>query len=493
MKIGFSTEKYVTAQTEAIKERVGKFEKLYLEFGGKIITDYHAARVLPGYDPGSKIKVLQALEDNVEIIYCVSAKDLQSGKIRQDFELTHDDLALKEIKELKEKGLTISGLVITRYEGEKAATNLKKRAKNLRIPVYTSGEEKEYAKDIGKTIEFYAKQDRINTTSPVIIVTGTSPGAGKLATSLTQCYLDNKNGIGTGYAKLETFPVWNLDLDHPINWAYESATADLLDYNVVDKFHLKAYKKTAINYNRDIDAFPTLLEMIKSAVNKNNFVHTYKSPTDMGVNMIKEGIIDDLICRNAANQETIRRWFDYREKFHKGLEEEKTLEKMNLILKKLNLKSTDRKVVEEARKVIRRTNDYPINYSAAMQLHNEKIITGRNSYLLRAESSLLINAMKYQAGFNDDLRVLPENWIHHVQELNTKNFNRQIDGLNISEMLNILASSKGENPTAKPCLDQLLSFKGCQMHLTRMPSSKDKTDLRELGINLTSDVQLSID
>lgn len=493
MEEGFSTDKYVKAQTKAIEERVSRFEKVYIEFGGKIITDYHAARILPGYNPESKIKVLQALENNVEILYCVSAKDLQSGKIRQDFGLTHDDLALKEIKELQQKGLKVSGLVITRYEEEKAATRLKIRAENQGIMVYTSGEEKEYAKNIKKTIDFYAKQSHIETNSSIVVVAGTSPGAGKLATSLNQCYLDNKKGINAGYAKLETFPVWNLDLHHQVNWAYESAAADLLDFNIVDKFHKKAYGEDAINYNRDVEAFPLLQEMIKSVFDKDNFVRTYKSPTDMGVNMIKEGITDDLVCRKAASQESIRRWFDYREKFYKGLETKKTLDKMNLILEKQNLKPTNRIVVGEAREAIKETNKYDNNYSSALQFHDGKIITGKNSGLLRAESSTILNTIKYIAGIPDDIHILPEAFITNVQDIHNKYLNREKDGLSVAEVLTIMASSKIMNPPAGKCLEELIELKGCEMHVTRMPSAEDKNTIQRLGIRLTSDVNLAID
>jgi uncharacterized protein (UPF0371 family) len=267
----------------------------------------------------------------------------------------------------------------------------------------------------------------------------------------------------------------------------------LQDFNLIDPFHEKAYNEIAINYNRDVEAFPTLLEMIRRVVNKDNFVHTYQSPTDMGVNMIKEGIINDLVCRESAKQEIIRRWFDYREKFYKGQDEIKTLETMDALLQRLELKPTDRKVVEEAQKTIRTPSDYSINYAAALELGRGEIITGRNSGLLRAESSVLLNSMKYLAGIPDDIHILPELFITNVQEMNNKYLKREKDGLSVPEVLTILASSKILNPPAAQCLEQLTKLKGSQMHTTRMTSPDDKSALHQLGIYLTSDVHLPTD
>jgi len=491
MKKGFSSKKYFESQIKAIAERVSHFDKLYLEFGGKILTDFHAARVLPGYESNLKIQVLRELKDKLEIIYCVGAKELQKGKIRQDLGLTHDILAIKEIKALRDEGLTVTAVAITRFEGESAATRFRKRLENLGEKVYMTSEIPGYPQDLSTVVseQGFGAQPHIKTTKPLIVVTGAGAGAGKCATCLSQFYLDNKRKINAGYAKLETFPIWNLALKHPTNLAYEAAAADLQDLNLIDPFHLKAYGKSTVNYNRDIENFEILDAILKEIATENNFVSTYKSPTDMGVNMAKEGIIDDEILQEAGKQEIIRRYFSYRQKFFKGIESIETLNRMDEIMGELALVPEDRPTVVAARKKKKEKG----THAAAIELSDGKIITGKSSELLHAESAAVLNALKMLANVPDDIDLLPKHILETIQSLFTKQFGLTHASLSLEETLITLAIASANNPVAKKCVELLDELNRCEMHITVLPTPGDEEALRKLRINVTSDVELPMD
>jgi len=497
-KVIFDNKKYFELQTKEILNRVSKFSKLYLEFGGKLLTDYHAARVLPGYKFDVKTRILQEISDKSAIIYCVCAKDLQRGRVRADFGLTYDNVVIKEINDLRENNLFVVGVVITRFEKESAAVKFKTRLENLGEIVYTSPEIPGYPQDIDKVIgiEGFGKYPYIKTDREIIIVTGAGGGSGKMSVCLSQVYHNNMNKINAGYAKLETFPIWNLELEHPVNLAYEAATADLLDRNQIDPFHMDMYSIKAINYNRDIENFEIMKKLIDKIVNKDNFVLTYNSPTDMGVNMAKQGIVDDDAVRNAAKQEIIRRYFRYRKEFFFGIESLSTLNRMNDIMLKSRIKPEERECVIPARNNYSSAKEKdPLNktFSAALILHNNKIIIGKSSKLLHAESAVILNAIKIIAGIQDNIDLLPESIIKQIQTLRTDLFKMNYTRLNLEETLITLAISAATNPTAKICLEKLNDLSGCEMHVTGVPASADETALRKLNINVTCDVKLPFD
>jgi len=490
-KDGFSSKKYFDAQVKAILERVSHFDKLYLEFGGKILTDSHAARVLPGYEFDLKTQILKELKDKSEMFYCVGAKELQKGKIRHDLGLTHDALAIKEIKDLREKGLLVSAVVITRFEGESAATRFKKRLENLGEKVYVTTEIENYPADLSIAVseKGFGAQPHIPTTKPLIIVTGAGAGAGKCATCLSQFYLDNKNDVNAGYSKLETFPIWNLPLKHPTNLAYEAAAADLLDLNLIDPFHKKAYGTDAVNYNRDIENFDILKSILDKIVTENNFVSTFQSPTDMGVNMAKEGIIDNAVLEEAGKQEIIRRYFSYRQKFFKGIESSETLQRMNEIMAQLNISSDYRTVVTVARKAKKEKKAEV----AAIELDDGRIVTGKSSDLLHAESAVILNAIKLLAEIPDNIHLLPKHIIETIQDLRSNQFGLSHVSLDLDETLITIAIASAYNPSAKHCLNLLGKLKNCEMHSTIIPTLGDDDALRKLHINVTADVDLPMD
>ncbi|MBD3209477.1 DUF1846 family protein [Candidatus Woesearchaeota archaeon] len=490
-KQGFSSRRYFDEQVKAILDRVAHFDKLYLEFGGKILTDYHAARVLPGYEKDLKVQLLKELKDESEILYCVGAKELQKGKIRHDLGLTHDTLAIKEIQALREQGLTVTAVVITRFEGESAASRFKRRLENLRERVYVTGEIKGYPRELDAVTSErgFGKQPRIETTKPLVIVTGAAAGAGKCATCLAQFYLDNQVGVDAGYAKLETFPIWNLPLKHPVNLAYEAAAADLQDRNLVDRFHQEAYGKEAVNYNRDVENFEILDAILKRTTTSDNFVSTYRSPTDMGVNRAKEGIVDDGVVREASKQEVVRRYFSYRQKFFRGIESLETLRRMDEIMQELGLTPAYRRVVVAAR----RKRKEKQAHAAAVELADGRLVTGKSSSLLHAEAAVVLNALKTLAGVPDDLKLLPKHIIGTIQGLRTEQFGLSHASLDLEETLITLAIASAHNPLAQRCVSLLRELNGCEMHATILPTPGDDGALRKLRINVTADVELPVD
>ncbi|MFO7890326.1 MAG: DUF1846 domain-containing protein [bacterium] len=495
-KVGFDNEKYLREQTKAILEKVELFHnKLYLEFGGKLLYDYHASRVLPGFDPNVKIHLLQKLKNKADIILCIYAGDIERKKVRADFGITYDVDALKLIDDLKEWDLDICGVVITRYEEQSAAKLFKNRLERRNIRVYTHHFTKGYPTKVDLIVsdEGYGANEYIETSKPLVVVTGPGPGSGKLATCLSQLYHDYKRGVQAGYAKFETFPVWNLPLKHPVNIAYEAATADILDYNQIDPFHLEAYRKTTVNYNRDIEVFPVLKRILEKITGKDPM---YKSPTDMGVNRAGFGIVDDDIVREAAQQEVIRRAFRYKCEYVMGLVEKENIERSELLLSELNLNPEDRSVVEPARNAAQDAEkngkgNRGIYCGAAIELSDGTIITGKNSLLLHATSSLILNAIKYLGEIPDKIDLLSSNIIESIRNLKKDSLHSNHVSLNLEETLIALSIGATTNPTAEVAVKKLKELKGCNIHLTHIPPPGDEAGLRKLGVDLTSDPQFT--
>ena len=494
--VGFDNARYLQQQTDEILARVEKFDsKLYLEFGGKLLFDYHAARVLPGFDPNVKMKLLQQLKDQADIILCIYAGDIERRKVRADFGITYDADALKLIEDVKDWGLSISAVVITRFNGQPSARIFKNKLERLGLLVYTHGYTKGYPTDVDMIVsdEGYGANEYIETQKKLVIVTGPGPGSGKLATCLTQLYHEYRNGIKAGYAKFETFPIWNIPLKHPVNVAYESATADIKDFNMIDPFHLEAYGETAVNYNRDVEVFPVLRRILEKITGDKS---VYQSPTDMGVNCAGFGIVDDEVVRVAAKQEVIRRFFRYGCEYMMGLVEKDTVQRAELIMEEMGVGPEDRKVVAPARRTAQQAQEQGKGHDgvfcgAAMELHNGTIITGRNSSVMHAVSSLVLNAVKHLADIPDKIHLLSPNIIDSVKNFKKGIMNARAASLDLDETLIALAISATTNTTAHLALEKLGELKGCEVHMTQLPTSGDEAGLKRLGINLTADSRIS--
>ena len=489
--IGFDNEKYLEEQTTAILERVEGFSKLYLEFGGKLLYDYHAARVLPGFDPNGKMQLLQLLKDKIDVILCIYAGDIERRKIRADFGITYDSDALKTIDELYESGIEIAAVVITRYENQPAATAFKNKLERRNIRVYTHRFTKGYPTDIDTVVSEagYGANAYIETVKPVVVVTGPGPGSGKLATCLSQLYHDRRRGVKASYAKFETFPIWNLPLKHPVNVAYEAATAELRDVNLIDHFHLEAYNERAVNYNRDIEAFPLLKRILEKITGEPSF---YRSPTDMGVNRAGFGIVDDDVVREAAAQEVIRRYFRYACEYAIGLVDKETVQRLELLMKELHLQEEDRRVVEPARQAAQQAQakgkgNEGIFCGAAIELPDGSIVTGKNSPLMHAASSLVLNATKRLAEIPDNIHLLPPNIIESLSHFKKDILSGKMTSLDLEETLIALSISATMNPSAQIAVEKLKQLNGCEVHTTHIPTPGDAAGLRKLGVNLTSD------
>ncbi len=495
MKNGFDNEKYLRLQTEAILKRVEKFgDKLYLEFGGKIIFDYHAARVLPGFHPNVKMQLLQQLKDQADIILCIYAGDIERRKIRADFGITYDVDALKLIDDLKERGLSVKAVVITRFDGQPSATIFKNKLQHRGITVYTHRYTKGYPTDVDTVVsdEGYGANDYIETDKPLVVVTGPGPGSGKLATCLSQLYHDHRRGRKSGYAKFETFPIWNIPLKHPVNVAYEAATSDIRDFNMIDPFHLEAYKETVVNYNRDVEVFPVLRRILVKIMDD----PLYKSPTDMGVNCAGFGIVDDQAVQLASQQEIIRRYFRYRCEHVMGFVDKETIQRVELLMDDLGLKPEDRPVVEPARKAAAQGQDCGkgndgIFCGTAIQLPDGSIIAGKNSSQMHAASSLVLNAVKQLAGIPDQIHLISPAIIESIANLDRNILKERTVSLDLEETLIALAVSAMTNPTAQMALEHLKELHGCEVHSTHIPTPGDEEGLRKLGVNLTSDPNFS--
>jgi uncharacterized protein (UPF0371 family) len=494
--IGFDNETYLREQTSAILERVHRFNnKLYLEFGGKLLFDYHASRVLPGYEPNVKIRLLQQLKENAEILICIYAGAIEQRKIRADFGITYDTDALKLIDDLRDRDLGIRGVVITRFADQPAASIFKNKLERRNIPVFTHRYTKGYPMDVDTIVseEGYGDNAYISTEKPLVVVTGPGPGSGKLATCLSQLYHDHKHGIHAGYAKFETFPIWDLPLKHPVNMAYEAATADIGDFNLIDSFHLEAYGVSAVNYNRDVEVFPVLKRILERLMGGDSF---YKSPTDMGVNRASRGIMDNGIIKEAARQEVIRRYFRCACEHAMGLSDRKPIERVKLILDELGNRTEDRRVVPLAREasleaIERKKGHKGIYCGAALELMDGTIIQGSNSPLLHAASSLILHAIKHLAKISEEIPLLPDNIIESVARLKKDALQSRSVSLNLEETLIGLSISAATNPAAQLAMSKLKELRSTEAHLTHIPTPGDEVGLKRLGINVTSDPQFS--
>jgi len=495
--IGFDNEKYLKEQTAAILERVKMFNnKLYLEFGGKLLFDYHASRVLPGFDPNVKMRLLKQLKDKADILLCIYAGDIERKKVRADFGITYDVDALKLIDDLKDWGLGILGVVITRFDNQPAAKIFKNKLERRNIKVYTHQYTKGYPTDINLIVsdEGYGANEYIPTENPLVIVTGPGPGSGKLATCLSQMHHDYEKDIKSGYAKFETFPIWDLPMKHPVNVAYEAATADIGDFNLIDPFHLEAYGKPAVNYNRDVEIFPVLKRILEKLTGAQSSI--YKSPTDMGVNRASFGIVQDEVVGEAAKQEVIRRYFRYNCEYVMGFVDKDTVQRVELFLKELNVKPEDRRVVEPARQAAqeayqRKKGDKGIFCGAAIELKDGKIVTGKNSPLMHAASSLILNAIKELAGIPDKINLLPPNIIDSIGNLKKNILRAKTVSLDLEETLISLSISAPINPTVQLAMIKLNELRGCEVHMTHIPTPGDEAGLKRLGVNLTSEPNFS--
>jgi uncharacterized protein (UPF0371 family) len=489
----FDNERYLAEQTRAIVERIERSEnKLYLELGGKLLFDYHAARVLPGFDPNVKMRLLHELKDQAEIILCIYAGDIERRKVRGDFGITYDSDVFKLIDDLREWGLEVRAVVITRYEDQPAATVFKKTLEHRDVSVYTHRPIPGYPADVERAVsdEGYGANAFIETTRPLVVVNAPGPNSGKMATCLSQFYHEHRRGVRAGYAKFETFPIWNLPLRHPVNAAYEAATADLHDVNLIDPFHLDAYGIRAVNYNRDVEAFPILQRILQKIT---GFQTPYQSPTDMGVNRAGFAIIDDEAACAAAKQEIIRRYFRYACEVASGQEERNALRRVEVLMEEYRLRPTDRVVVGPAREAAaaaegRSTKGHRGVYcAAAVELPDGAIVTGRNSPLMHAAASVVLNAIKHLARIPEHLDLLSANVIASIATLREEILRQESISLDLQETLIALSISSTTSPTARLALDQLKHLRGCEVHLTHLPTPGDDKGLRHLGVKLTCD------
>ena len=480
MNIGFDNEKYLQTQSSHIKERIKQFDnKLYLEFGGKLFDDYHASRVLPGFQPDSKMRMLMQLSDQAEIIIVISAEDIEKNKVRGDLGITYDLDVLRLMSIFKNHGLFVGSVVITKYSGQESAFLFKNRLEKLGIKVYRHYPISGYPSNIPHIVsdEGYGKNDYIETSRPLIVVTAPGPGSGKMAVCLSQLYHEHKRGICAGYAKFETFPIWNIPLKHPVNLAYEAATADLNDVNMIDPFHLEAYGQTTVNYNRDVEIFPVLNAMFERIYGES----PYKSPTDMGVNMAGNCICDDEVCKAASKQEIIRRYYDSLRRHLIGACSDEEVYKLEMLMNQAGITVHDRPVVDVALKHAEETGAP----AAALELHDGRIVTGKTSNLLGASAALLLNALKELAGIDHKLHVISPEAIEPIQKLKTQYLGSKNPRLHTDEILIALSVSAASNPTAQLALAQLPKLKGCQAHTSVMIGTVDMKQFKKLSIQAT--------
>lgn len=480
MKIGFDNEKYVTLQSQHIRERINQFDnKLYLEFGGKLFDDYHASRVLPGFAPDSKLNMLSALSDQAEIVIVISAGDIEKNKIRGDLGITYDEDVLRLIDVFRDRNLYVGSVVITQYSGQYSADMFREKLMNAGIRVYTHYVIEGYPSNIPLIVsdEGFGRNDYIETTRPLVVITAPGPGSGKMATCLSQLYHEHKRGIRAGYAKFETFPVWNLPLRHPVNIAYEAATADINDVNMIDPFHLEAYGITTVNYNRDVEIFP-VLNAIFERIFKTS---PYKSPTDMGVNMAGNCIINDQICQKASRQEIIRRYYQAKADVLTGRADTSCIYKIELLMKQANITENDRLVTIYANERAKETNAP----AAAIELLDGRIITGKTSHLLGASASLLLNALKELGGIPHPKHVISPEAIEPIQKLKTAYLGSHNPRLHTDEVLIALSISAVSSQDARLAMEQLSKLKGLQLHSSVMLSQVDLKTLKRLGIQVT--------
>ena len=482
MKKGFDNDKYLQMQSEHIRERIAQFDnKLYLEFGGKLFDDYHASRVLPGFQPDSKLQMLLQLKDQAEIVIVISAEDIVSSKVRGDYGITYDLDVLRLIDAFQERGLFVGSVCVTMYTAAPEVEAFEKRLNSLGIRTFRHYKIPGYPNDVARIVsdEGYGRNEYIETQRPLVVITAPGPGSGKMATCLSQLYHEYKRGVKAGYAKFETFPIWNIPLKHPVNLAYEAATADLNDVNMIDPFHLEAYGVTTVNYNRDIEIFPVVNAMFELIAGKS----PYKSPTDMGVNMAGNCIVDDAVCREASRKEILRRYFKCLcEQKITGTVKETERYKLELLLNQADLTVGQREVEKQAHARSESTGGAP---AAAIELPDGTVVTGKTGPLLGAASSALLNALKKLAGIDQELDLVSAAAIEPIQTLKTNYLGSKNPRLHTDEILIALSSSAAQNPTAAAALKQLSHLKGCDMHSTVILSSVDMDTVKKLGMYLT--------
>lgn len=479
---GFDNKKYLEMQSAKILERIDTFgDKLYLEFGGKLFDDYHASRVLPGFEPDSKIKMLSQLKDKAEILIVINANDIEKNKYRSDLGITYDIDVLRLVDIFRSKDFYVGSVVLTRFANQPTAIAFQKRLEMLGIKVYRHYPIEGYPSEVDKIVcdEGIGKNEYVVTTRPLVVVTAPGPGSGKMATCLSQLYHENKRGIKAGYAKYETFPVWNLPLNHPVNAAYEAATADLNDMNMIDPFHLEAYGEKAVNYNRDVEIFPVLSVMLSKVMGSS----PYKSPTDMGVNMAGYCIIDDEVVKKASKQEIIRRFYAAQIEVRKGAISKETISKIEILMQKMNITLNDRDVVAPALKKEIETGEP----GCALQLPDGRIVTGKTGKLLGASAAALLNALKVLAGIDDEIDIISSSVIKPIQELKVNHMGSTNPRLHTDEILLSLSVSAVTNSVAKQALDQLSKLRGSQLHSTVILSHVDEKTLKKLGVDITSE------
>lgn len=479
-KIGFDNEKYLKMQSEHIRRRIAQFgDKLYLEFGGKLFDDYHASRVLPGFKPDSKLQMLLQLKDEAEIVIVINSDDIEKNKIRGDLGITYDVDVIRLINVFTKIGLYVSSVVLTRYDNQPTADAFQSRLESLGIKVYHHYSIKGYPSDLKRIIsdDGYGKNDYIETSRRLVVITAPGPGSGKMATCLSQLYHDHKRGIDAGYAKFETFPIWNLPLRHPVNIAYEAATADLNDVNMIDPFHLEAYGETTVNYNRDVEIFPVLNAMFENILGES----PYKSPTDMGVNMAGNCIIDDEVVCKAAKDEIIRRYYVGLCDKRKGLISGEEETKLALLMKQANVTADNRRTIAAALAKEAETGAP----AAAMELPDGTILTGRTSELLGAASGLLLNALKHFAGLDDKILLMSPNVIEPIMDLKVNHLGNNNPRIHTDETLLALSICATTDENAKKAMEQISKLRGCEVHSTVILSAVDERIFKRLGINLT--------
>lgn len=484
MKVGFDNQKYLKMQSEHIRERVSKFDnKLYLEFGGKLFDDYHAARVLPGFQPDSKLKLLMELKDQAELVIVISAADIEKNKVRADLGITYDSDVLRLIDVFRGLGLYVGSVVVTQYAGQSSADIFRSRLQNLGVRVYKHYAIPGYPNNIPLILsdQGYGRNDYIETDKPLVVITAPGPGSGKMATCLSQLYHEHKKGIHAGYAKFETFPIWNLPLRHPVNLAYEAATADLKDVNMIDPFHLESYGKTTVNYNRDVEIFPVLQTIFNNIFGQS----PYKSPTDMGVNMAGNCICDDEICKEASRQEIIRRYFKGLQDMVQGKARNDEVYKLELLMNQAGVTTADRKVVKAANDLAEERQ----SPAAALELEDGRIVTGKTSKLLGASAGVLLNSLKELAGIPHEVDLISPSALEPIQRLKIQYLGGKNPRLHTDEVLIALSISAKDDENARRALEQLPYLNGCQVHTSVLLSSVDIKSFKRLGIQLTCEAR----
>lgn len=483
MKKGFDNKKYLELQTEKILERINQFDnKLYIEFGGKLFDDLHASRVLPGFEPDAKVKILKKLKNKSEIIFVISAIDIERNKIRADYSISYDMDVLRQIDCLREEGLTVSGVVITLFNEQPAAKTFANCLINRNERVYFHKFTKGYPNDIETIVsdEGYGANPYIETSKPLVIVTAPGPGSGKMATCLSQLYHEYKRGIKAGYAKFETFPVWNLPLNHPVNIAYEAATADLKDMNMIDNFHLSAYNEQAVNYNRDLQVFPVVRNILHK-ITRNDKI--YQSPTDMGVNMVGFAIADDSIVRKASIDEIIRRYYKAKCEYKKGTTSIDTVDRIKFLMGEWRIDPSSRKVVISTRKKHEETHSQVMS----LELTSGKIITGRTKDLMTSACACVLNSLKYLAHIDDSISLIPKHLLEPVLDLKRTKLGIKKGKLSLKDVLMLLSITSATNPTVELVLKQLDKLRGTEAHSSSILNTSDQNTLLALGINITSE------